>query len=138
MELIISIIIIILFAFGFYFVLKLFAKAESKDTKLNPPRATKESLLKPYLKQKSELKSSPEPKSDSRPKIDLSDVLSQPYPKQSSDELNSVKKRLRMLLYGDDDAIKRIIQSERRQSPHKSEVELYKNAIERLERDRGR
>ena len=77
-------------------------------------------------------------KSNSRQPIDLSNALRQPYSNPSSGELDSVKKRLRMLLYGDDDAIKRIIQSERRRNPDKSEVELYKSAIERLERDRGR
>ena len=57
---------------------------------------------------------------------------------QESSELESLKKRLRILLYGDSAAQERIIQSERRRSPDKSEAELYKDAIERLERDRRR
>ncbi|MEH1941582.1 MAG: hypothetical protein V7L01_15380 [Nostoc sp.] len=53
-------------------------------------------------------------------------------------ELDIVKKRLRQLLYSDESACERNIEAERRRSPHKSEMELYRDAIARLERDRGR
>lgn len=53
-------------------------------------------------------------------------------------ELDTLKKKLGSLLYGDKNAQRRLIQLERRRNPHKSEEELYQNAIERLERDRGR
>ena len=54
------------------------------------------------------------------------------------DELEALKTRLGSLLYGDSNAQIRLIQAERRRSPHKSEEELYQDAIDRLERDRGR
>jgi hypothetical protein len=54
------------------------------------------------------------------------------------DELEALKKRLGSLLYGDSNAQIRLIQAERRRNPHKSEEELYQDAIDRLERDRGR
>jgi hypothetical protein len=53
-------------------------------------------------------------------------------------ELDRLKKRLRHLLYDDQQSCNRIIESERRKNPHKSDVELYQDAIDRLERDRGR
>ncbi len=52
-------------------------------------------------------------------------------------ELEILKKRLLTLLYGDRESCARNIKLERRTSPHKSEVELYQDAIDRLERDRG-
>lgn len=54
------------------------------------------------------------------------------------DELDRLKKRLRHLLYNDQQIFDRIIKSERRKNPHKSDVELYQDAIDCLERDRGR
>lgn len=54
-----------------------------------------------------------------------------------SSELNALKNQFLKLLYGDQGACKRLIQFERRQNPHKSEIELYQNAIARLLRDRG-
>lgn len=53
------------------------------------------------------------------------------------DELDKLKKRLLHLLYGDQGSCNRIIDFERRRSPHKSDMELYQDAIDRLERDRG-
>jgi hypothetical protein len=53
-------------------------------------------------------------------------------------ELETLKKRLRALLNGDSKCCSRCIEFERRKTPHKSEVELYRDAIDRLERDRGR
>lgn len=53
-------------------------------------------------------------------------------------ELDTIKKQLLELLYGDESACKRNIEVERRKSPHKSEIELYKDTISRLLRDRGR
>ena len=56
----------------------------------------------------------------------------------SPSELDTIKKQLLKLLYGDENACKRNIEAERRKSPHKSEIELYKDTISRLLRDRGR
>ncbi|MFZ4556474.1 MAG: hypothetical protein ACOYN8_08865 [Pseudanabaena sp.] len=53
-------------------------------------------------------------------------------------ELDVLKKRLLSLLYGDQNSCSRNIEFERRRSPHKSEGEIYQDAIDRLERDRGR
>lgn len=53
-------------------------------------------------------------------------------------ELDTLKKRLLALLYSDQGSLSRNIELERRRSPHKSDVELYQDAIDRLERDRGR
>lgn len=53
-------------------------------------------------------------------------------------ELEILKKRLLYLLHGDQNCCSRNIELERRRSPDKSDVELYQNAIYRLERDRSR
>jgi len=53
-------------------------------------------------------------------------------------ELDSLKRRLLTLLYDDEKSCSRNIELERRRSPHKSDVELYRDAIDRLERDRSR
>jgi|GEM_PF-3043945 len=53
-------------------------------------------------------------------------------------ELDTLKKRLLQLLYSDETACQRNIEAERRRNPHKSELELYRDAIAHLERDRGR
>jgi hypothetical protein len=53
-------------------------------------------------------------------------------------ELETLKKRLHTLLNGDSKCCSRCIEFERRKSPHKTEVELYRDAIDRLEHDRGR
>ncbi len=53
------------------------------------------------------------------------------------DELNILKKQLLHLLGGDQERCSRTINFERRRSPHKSDIELYQDAIYRLERDRG-
>ena len=53
-------------------------------------------------------------------------------------ELDVLKKRLLHLLYGDQEGCRRNIEFERRRNPHQSDLELYQNAIDRLERDRGR
>jgi hypothetical protein len=55
----------------------------------------------------------------------------------NSSELNALRNQFLQLLYGDQDTCNRLIQFERKQNPHKSEIELYKNAIARLLRDRG-
>ncbi|MEQ8996986.1 MAG: hypothetical protein RID53_10860 [Coleofasciculus sp. B1-GNL1-01] len=52
-------------------------------------------------------------------------------------ELDTLKKQLAQLVY-DKETCKRIIKAARRKYPHKPELELYRDAIERLERDRGR
>jgi hypothetical protein len=52
-------------------------------------------------------------------------------------ELETLKKRLHTLLNGDSKCCNRCIEFERRRSQYKSEVELYRDAIDRLERDRG-
>ncbi|NEO83614.1 MAG: hypothetical protein F6J87_05045 [Spirulina sp. SIO3F2] len=44
--------------------------------------------------------------------------------------------RLKRLLQGDDKAVKRVIAYERRQSPQKTDRELYEDAIARIENDR--
>jgi hypothetical protein len=49
-----------------------------------------------------------------------------------------LRRRLSQLLYGDESACKRHIDAERKRSPDKSEVDMYQDAIFRLERDRGR
>jgi hypothetical protein len=53
-------------------------------------------------------------------------------------ELDILKRRLLTLLFGDQASCSRNIELERQRSPHKSDVELYQDAIDRLERDRGR
>lgn len=53
-------------------------------------------------------------------------------------ELDKLKKSLLKLLYGDQDACKRLVQAEQRRNPHKLEIDLYRDALQRLERDRGR
>lgn len=53
-------------------------------------------------------------------------------------ELDRLRTRLSQLLYGDRDKCRRLIEAQRRRSPHKSEVDLYQDAIDRLIRDRGR
>ncbi|MEP0872779.1 hypothetical protein NDA01_23445 [Trichocoleus desertorum AS-A10] len=55
-----------------------------------------------------------------------------------SSELDTLKNRLLRLLYGDQDSCKRHIEAERRRNPHKSEIDLYRDVIDQLERDRGR
>ncbi len=54
------------------------------------------------------------------------------------DELDRLKKRLLHLLYNEQQTFDRIIESERQKNSHKSDVELYQDAIDRLERDRRR
>jgi tetratricopeptide (TPR) repeat protein len=51
-------------------------------------------------------------------------------------ELNKHKEKLLQLLYGDHEQCKRLIKYERERSPNKKEIELYKDAISRLLRDR--
>jgi hypothetical protein len=53
-------------------------------------------------------------------------------------ELDQLRKNLLKLLYGDEDACKRLVQGEQKRNPHKLEIDLYRDVIERLERDRGR
>jgi hypothetical protein len=53
-------------------------------------------------------------------------------------ELDTLKRRLINLLYGDQKNCSRQVEAERQRSPNKSEVALYQDAIARLERDRGR
>ncbi|WP_427161390.1 hypothetical protein ACQFX9_07370 [Aliinostoc sp. HNIBRCY26] len=53
-------------------------------------------------------------------------------------ELDVLKKQLLQLLYSDESSCERNIEAERKRSPHKSELELYRDAISRLERDRRR
>jgi hypothetical protein len=52
-------------------------------------------------------------------------------------ELDTLKKRLAQLIY-DAQTCKRIIEVARRKYPHKSEIDLYRDEIDCLERDRGR
>jgi hypothetical protein len=52
--------------------------------------------------------------------------------------LDSLKTRLLSLLNGNLQSCAGSIEFERRRNSHKSEIELYQNAIDRLERDRGR
>jgi hypothetical protein len=54
-----------------------------------------------------------------------------------SSELDRLKKRLAHLIQ-DADTCQRIIEAARRRHPHKSEIDLYRDEIYRLERDRGR
>jgi HEAT repeat protein/tetratricopeptide (TPR) repeat protein len=51
-------------------------------------------------------------------------------------ELNEHKARLLQLLYGDHEQCRRLFRYERERSPNKTEMELYKDAISRLLRDR--
>jgi hypothetical protein len=53
-------------------------------------------------------------------------------------ELNILNERLLQLLYGDREQSKRLVNLERKRSPKKSEIELYKDAIFHLEWDRRR
>jgi hypothetical protein len=53
-------------------------------------------------------------------------------------EVDKLRKCLLKLLYGDQDACRRIVQAEQRRNPHKLEIDLYRDALEHLERDRGR
>jgi hypothetical protein len=52
-------------------------------------------------------------------------------------ELNALKNRLLQLLYGNKDTYERLIEFEHKQNPDKSEIEVYQDAIDRLQRDRG-
>ncbi|BAY24540.1 serine/threonine protein kinase [Calothrix sp. NIES-2100] len=54
----------------------------------------------------------------------------------NSRELDAHRNEFLQLLYGDRDACERLIQLERKRNPHKSEIELYQNAISRLLKDR--
>ena len=56
---------------------------------------------------------------------------------QRPHELDTKRKRLLQLVYGDEGTLKRLVEYERRRSPNKSEVALYEDAIDRLERDRS-
>lgn len=60
----------------------------------------------------------------------------QGYNLSHSGELETIKKQLMRLLQGDKDACKRLIEFERKQNPHQSEIELYQAAIDRLKKDR--
>lgn len=52
-----------------------------------------------------------------------------------SSELDALKKRMLQLVY-DKETCKRMIEAACRRYPHKSEIELYRDEIDRLERDR--
>lgn len=54
-----------------------------------------------------------------------------------SSELDRLKQRLAQLVHNADTS-QRIIEAARRRHPHKSEIDLYRDEIYRLERDRGR
>ncbi len=54
-----------------------------------------------------------------------------------SSELDRLKKRLAQLIH-DANTCQRMIEAARRRHPHKSEIDLYRDEIYRLERDRGR
>jgi hypothetical protein len=53
-------------------------------------------------------------------------------------ELDKLRKCLLQFLYGYQDASRRLVQAEQRRNPHKLEIDLYRDALEHLERDRGR
>ena len=53
-------------------------------------------------------------------------------------ELDRLRNSLLKLLYGDQAVCKRLVQAEQRRNPHKLEIDLYRDALQRLERDRGR
>lgn len=54
-----------------------------------------------------------------------------------SSELDRLKKRFAHLIH-DTDTCQRVIEAARRRHPHKSEIDLYRDEIYRIERDRGR
>lgn len=54
----------------------------------------------------------------------------------SSNGLDTLKKELQSLVH-EQEICERLVQAERKRSPHKSETELYKDAIYRVKRDRG-
>ena len=60
--------------------------------------------------------------------------LRQDYQLKLQSELEIQKRRLRERLQGNDAALNRLITYERARSPYKSEIELYEDAIGRLER----
>ena len=60
--------------------------------------------------------------------------LRQVYQLKLQSELEIQKRRLRERLQGNDVTLNRLIEYERRRSPYKSEIELYQDAIDRLER----
>ncbi len=58
------------------------------------------------------------------------------YNRKLRSELDTKRKRLLQLLHGDGAALKRLVEYEGRRSPSKSEVELYEDAIDRIQSDR--
>ena len=60
--------------------------------------------------------------------------LRQVYQLKLQSELEIQKRRLRQRVQGNDVTLNRLIEYERGRSPNKSEVELYQDAIDRLER----
>jgi HEAT repeat protein/tetratricopeptide (TPR) repeat protein len=60
----------------------------------------------------------------------------QPFSQVEQVELNRHKQKLLRLLYGNYEQCKNLVNYERKKSPNKSEIELYEDAIFRLEKDR--
>jgi hypothetical protein len=61
---------------------------------------------------------------------------SQSFSQAKQAELNKLKQELLRLLYGNYQQCKNLVNYERKKSQNKSEIELYKDAIFRLEKDR--